>query len=95
LKLSPEELLLRWVNYQLRRSQYSGKPVANFSGDIKVNYFPIEFDRFKRKFFLGFGSIYISSSCYRSREYETTCWSWSVKGKLNTIFYQIRSIKNL
>jgi hypothetical protein len=37
LKLSPEELLLRWVNYQLQRSQYKGKPVSNFSGDIKVN----------------------------------------------------------
>jgi plastin-3 len=35
LKLSPEELLLRWVNYQLQRSQYKGKPVSNFSGDIK------------------------------------------------------------
>ena len=38
LKLSPEELLLRWVNYQLQRSDYSGKPVTNFSGDIKVKY---------------------------------------------------------
>ena len=36
LKLSPEELLLRWFNYQLRRSQYTGQPVMNFSGDIKV-----------------------------------------------------------
>ena len=36
LKLSPEELLLRWFNYQLQRSQYKGKPVTNFSGDIKV-----------------------------------------------------------
>lgn len=35
LKLSPEELLLRWFNYQLQRSQYKGKPVTNFSGDIK------------------------------------------------------------
>ncbi|CAF3809904.1 unnamed protein product [Rotaria socialis] len=35
LKLSPEELLLRWVNYQLQRSQYKGKPVSNFSNDIK------------------------------------------------------------
>jgi plastin-3 len=35
LKLSPEELLLRWFNYQLQRSQYKGKPVSNFSGDIK------------------------------------------------------------
>lgn len=38
LKMSPEELLLRWVNYQLKRSDYSGKPVTNFSGDIKVNF---------------------------------------------------------
>ena len=36
LKLSPEELLLRWFNYQLQRSQYKGKAVTNFSGDIKV-----------------------------------------------------------
>ncbi|CAF1372267.1 unnamed protein product [Adineta steineri] len=35
LKLSPEELLLRWFNYQLQRSQYKGKAVSNFSGDIK------------------------------------------------------------
>ncbi|CAF4431565.1 unnamed protein product, partial [Adineta steineri] len=35
LKLSPEELLLRWFNYQLHRSQYKGKAVSNFSGDIK------------------------------------------------------------
>ena len=43
LKLSPEELLLRWVNYQLQRSQYKGKPVANFSGDIKVKHIRIQF----------------------------------------------------
>ncbi|CAF1097992.1 unnamed protein product [Adineta ricciae] len=35
LKLSPEELLLRWVNYQLRRTEYKGKQVSNFSNDIK------------------------------------------------------------
>lgn len=35
LKLSPEELLLRWFNYQLQRSEYKGKPVTNFSSDIK------------------------------------------------------------
>ncbi|CAF0873678.1 unnamed protein product [Adineta ricciae] len=35
LKLSPEDLLLRWFNYQLQRSQYKGKPVSNFSNDIK------------------------------------------------------------
>ncbi|CAF1244299.1 unnamed protein product, partial [Didymodactylos carnosus] len=35
LKLSPEELLLRWVNYHLKRSSYKGKEVTNFSNDIK------------------------------------------------------------
>ena len=35
LKLSPEELLLRWVNYHLRKSG-SNKRINNFSGDIKV-----------------------------------------------------------
>ena len=39
LKLSPEELLLRWFNYQLQRSSYKGKVVSNFSGDIKVTPF--------------------------------------------------------
>ncbi|XP_066925792.1 plastin-3-like isoform X2 [Clytia hemisphaerica] len=34
LKLSPEELLLRWVNYHLRKSG-SNKRINNFSGDIK------------------------------------------------------------
>lgn len=49
LKMSPEELLLRWVNYQLKRSDYSGKPVTNFSGDIKVNI-PFESHRQKPLF---------------------------------------------
>ncbi|CAF0867902.1 unnamed protein product, partial [Didymodactylos carnosus] len=35
LKLSPEDLLLRWVNYHLKRSSYKGKEVTNFSNDIK------------------------------------------------------------
>lgn len=35
LKLTKEELLLRWFNYHLDRSAYSGNPVRNFSGDIK------------------------------------------------------------
>lgn len=35
LKLTKEELLLRWVNYHLARSAYSGREVKNFSGDIK------------------------------------------------------------
>lgn len=34
LKLSPEELLLRWVNYHLRKSG-STRRINNFSGDIK------------------------------------------------------------
>ncbi len=35
LKLTKEELLLRWVNYHLARSAYSGREVKNFSSDIK------------------------------------------------------------
>ena len=35
LKLTKEELLLRWVNYHLSRSSYSGNPIRNFAGDIK------------------------------------------------------------
>jgi hypothetical protein len=35
-KLSPEELLLRWVNYQLEQNDnYTGGPISNFSRDIK------------------------------------------------------------
>jgi len=35
-KLSPEELLLRWVNYQLEQNEnYNGNPISNFSRDIK------------------------------------------------------------
>ena len=34
LKLSPEEVLLRWVNYHLMRSG-SERRINNFSGDIK------------------------------------------------------------
>ena len=36
LKLSPEELVLRWVNYHLRKSG-STRRINNFSGDIKVS----------------------------------------------------------
>lgn len=35
LKLTKEELLLRWMNYHLAKTGYSGKEVKNFSGDIK------------------------------------------------------------
>jgi len=33
-KLSPEEILIRWVNYHLENAN-SGRQIANFSGDIK------------------------------------------------------------
>jgi plastin-3 len=35
LKLTKEELLLRWMNYHLAKSGYTGKEVKNFSSDIK------------------------------------------------------------
>jgi plastin-3 len=34
MKLSPEQILIRWVNYHLQRSQ-CGRVVTNFSSDIK------------------------------------------------------------
>lgn len=34
LKLSPEEILLRWFNYHLNKAGYD-KKITNFSGDIK------------------------------------------------------------
>ena len=34
LKLSPEQLLLRWFNYHLKQAGYD-KPITNFSGDVK------------------------------------------------------------
>lgn len=33
MKLSPEELLLRWANFHLKKA---GMSISNFSGDIKV-----------------------------------------------------------
>ena len=35
LKLTKEELLLRWVNYHLAKSAYSGREIRNFNNDIK------------------------------------------------------------
>ncbi len=35
LKLTKEELLLRWVNYHLAKSAYQGREIKNFSNDIK------------------------------------------------------------
>lgn len=34
MKLSPEELLIRWVNYHLARSN-CGRQITNFTTDIK------------------------------------------------------------
>lgn len=34
MKLSPEDLLLRWVNYHLNNAGW--KKISNFSQDIKV-----------------------------------------------------------
>ena len=36
MKLSPEELLLRWVNYHLEKSG-SDKRIKNFGSDIMVS----------------------------------------------------------
>lgn len=33
MKLSPEELLLRWANFHLKKA---GMSISNFSGDVKV-----------------------------------------------------------
>jgi plastin-1 len=35
LSLSPEKLLLQWMNYHLKRAGYN-KTVNNFSSDVKV-----------------------------------------------------------
>ena len=35
LRLTKEELLLRWMNYHLSKSGYAGKEIRNFSDDIK------------------------------------------------------------
>ena len=36
LSLSPEKLLLQWMNYHLKRAGYK-KTVNNFSSDVKVH----------------------------------------------------------
>lgn len=35
--LSPEKMLLKWMNFHLKRAGYK-KTVANFSSDLKVIY---------------------------------------------------------
>lgn len=39
MKLSPEELLLRWANFHLKKV---GMTLNNFSGDIKVRRYPCD-----------------------------------------------------
>jgi len=34
MKLTPEQILIRWVNYHLARSN-CGRQIENFTGDIK------------------------------------------------------------
>ena len=36
MNLSPEKVLLKWVNFHLKRAGYK-KPLNNFSTDVKVN----------------------------------------------------------
>ena len=36
MSLPPEKILLRWMNFQLKKGGYS-KTVTNFSSDVKVN----------------------------------------------------------
>lgn len=38
MKLSPEELLLRWANFHLESAGW--QRINNFSSDIKVSLFP-------------------------------------------------------
>lgn len=35
--LAPEKVLLKWMNYHLKKAGYE-KPVTNFSSDLKVAY---------------------------------------------------------
>ena len=41
MKLPPDQLLIRWVNYQLDEAGHPEKHIKNFTGDIKV--VPLEF----------------------------------------------------
>lgn len=36
--LAPEKLLLKWMNFHLKKAGY-GKQVTNFSSDVKVRMF--------------------------------------------------------
>lgn len=36
MSLPPEKILLRWMNFHLKKTEYK-KTVTNFSSDVKVN----------------------------------------------------------
>lgn len=46
MKLSPEELLLRWVNYHLTNAGW--RTISNFSQDIKVHILMFKFATYKK-----------------------------------------------
>lgn len=37
MSLPPEKILLRWMNFHLKKTEYR-KTVTNFSFDVKVHY---------------------------------------------------------
>jgi hypothetical protein len=53
-QVAPEEMLLRWVNYHLRRSG-CGRTLTNFSEDIMVYLTPFAYTA-------GFGYLFIPPS---------------------------------
>lgn len=42
MSLPPEKILLRWMNFQLKKAKYE-KIVTNFSSDIKVDKIKLDF----------------------------------------------------
>lgn len=42
MSLPPEKILLRWMNFQLKKAGYA-KTVTNFSSDVKVNVNELRF----------------------------------------------------
>jgi hypothetical protein len=56
MSLPPEKILLRWMNFQLKKAGYK-KIVTNFSSDIKVDDEKLEF---KEKNLFVFSSFFWS-----------------------------------
>ena len=44
MSLPPEKILLRWMNFQLKKAGYT-KTVTNFSSDIKVSGLRLKIDK--------------------------------------------------